>query len=234
MIALFAAFLLLFCNSYESYGQHRTLQHRPYADQQLFHLGFSVGLHSQDLILTHTGHVNENGEVWFSEIPYYSPGFTVGIIGDMYLSKHLNLRVLPSLNLGGKKIIFREQESGEQYEESLRNNYFALPVQLKIAGMRINNYKPYFLVGGYGAIELASKKNRAVLLKPFDHGIEVGAGCSIYLPLFTLSPELKFSFGMANLLEADRSDLKDEELMKYSLSLKRATQRMITLSFHFE
>ncbi len=220
--------------SNNSYGQQRSLQHRPYADQQLFHLGFTVGFHTQDLILTQTGYRNVNGEVWFSEIPDYAPGFTVGMIGDLYLSRHLNLRMIPTLNLGGKSIIFREQASGEEYESPLRNNYLTLPLHLKFAGIRINNYKPYFMLGGYGSIELASKKNRAVLLKPFDWGVEIGAGCSFYLPLFTLSPELKFSFGLTDLLEKDRSDLKDKDLMKYTLSLSKATQRMITLSFHFE
>lgn len=215
-------------------GQQRSLQHRPYADQQLFHLGFTVGIHTQDLILTQSGYQSGNGEVWFSEIPDYTPGFTVGIVGDLHLSRYLNLRMIPSLNLGSKELLFREQETGEEYNEILRNNYLTLPVHLKLAGIRINNYKPYFILGGYGSIELARKKNRAVLLKSFDHGVEIGAGCSFYLPLFTLSPELKFSFGLSDLLVRERGDLKEEDLMKYTLSLTKATQRMITLSFHFE
>ena len=215
-------------------GQQRSLQHRPYADQQLFHLGFTVGIHTQDLILTQSGYQSGNGEIWFSEIPDYTPGFTVGIVGDLYLSRYLNLRMVPSLNLGSKELLFREQETGEEYNASLRNNYLTLPLHLKISGIRITNYKPYFLLGGYGNIELARKKNRAVLLKSFDRGIEIGAGCSFYLPLFTLSPELKFSFGLTDLLERERGDLKEEDLMKYTLSLTKATQRMITLSFHFE
>ena len=193
------------------YGQHRKLQHRPYADQRLFHLGFTLGLHTQDLILTQSGFINENGEVWFSEIPTYSPGFAVGIIGDMYLSRHINLRALP-----------------------IRNNYISLPLHLKVSANRINNYRPYALVGGYGSLELASSKNRAVLLKPYDVGIEVGVGCDFYLPLFKLAPELKFSFGLTDILEKDRSDLKDDDLRKYAQSLSKAVQRMITLSFHFE
>ena len=134
------------------------LQHRPYADQQLLKLGFSIGLHTQDLILTHTGYENEYGEVWFSEIPHYTPGFTVGIMGDLCLTEHLNLRVLPALNLGGKRLVFREQETGEQFEIHLRNNYLTLPLQLKISGIRINNYKPYFLAGSCSVLNLLEKE----------------------------------------------------------------------------
>ncbi|OJV75889.1 MAG: PorT protein [Bacteroidia bacterium 44-10] len=227
-------FLLLILVSGNLYGQHRKLQHRPYADQRLFHLGFTVGLHTQDLILTQSGFVNENGEVWFSEIPAYSPGFAVGIIGDMYLNRFMNLRAIPTLYLGDKKFVFKEQSSGEEFTTHLRNNYISLPLHLKISADRINNFRPYVLVGGYASLELASTKNRAVLLKPYDAGIEFGVGCDFYLPLFKLAPELKFSFGLADILEKERNDLKDDELRKYASSLSKAVQRMITLSFHFE
>jgi len=234
MIKKVIYFLLLILISGNIYGQHRKLQHRPYADQRLFHLGFTLGLHTQDLILNQSGFINENGEVWFSEIPVYSPGFAVGIIGDMYLNRCINLRAIPSLYLGEKKIVFREQSSGEEYTTHIRNNYISLPLHLKISADRINNFRPYLLVGGYGSLELASTKNRAVLLKPYDTGIEFGVGCDFYLPLFKLAPELKFSFGLADILEKERNDLKEDDLRKYANSLSKAVQRMVTLSFHFE
>jgi hypothetical protein len=226
--------LLLILVSGNLCGQHRKLQRRPYADQRLFHLGFTLGLHTQDLILAQSGFVNENGEVWFSEIPAYSPGFAVGIIGDMYINRFMNLRATPSLYLGEKKFVFREQATGEEYVTQIRNNYITLPLHLKISAGRINNFRPYTLVGGYGSIEPASNKNRSVLLKPYDAGIEFGVGCDFYLPFFKLSPELKFSFGLIDILEKERKDLKDDDLRKYALSLSKAGQRMITLSFHFE
>ncbi|HBG57070.1 porin family protein [Proteiniphilum sp. UBA1028] len=215
-------------------GQHQKLQHRPYVDQRLFHLGFTVGLHTQDLILTQSGYVNENGEVWFSEIPNYTPGFSAGMIADMHLNRYLNLRAIPTLSLGEKHFVFREQLSGEEFSTHIRNNYLSLPIHLKISTGRIDNFRPYFLLGGYGSIELGSQKKQAVLLKPYDFGIELGVGCDFYLPLFKLAPELKFEFGMIDILNTDRTDLTDESLQKYARSLSKATQRMITLSVHFE
>ncbi len=234
MIRKITYILLLMVVSGNLYCQHHKLQHRPYADQRLFHLGFTLGMHTQDLILTQSGFVNENGESWFSEIPQYSPGFTVGIIGDMYLNRFMNLRAIPSLYLGDKSFVFREQSTGEEYTTNIRNSYIILPLHLKISADRINNFRPYLLVGGYGSLELASAKNKAVLLKTYDTGIEFGVGCDFYLPLFKLAPELKFSFGLVDLLEKDRVDLKEDDLHKYANSLSKAVQRMITLSFHFE
>ena len=216
------------------FGQHRKLQNQPYADQREFHIGFTIGLHTQDLILTQSGFVNDNGEVWFSEIPNYSPGFAVGIIGDAYINQYINLRITPTILLGEKGFVFKEQTSGEEHSTTVRNNYFSIPVHLKVSAARTNNYRPYILFGGYGSMELASNKGLAVLLKPYDFGIDVGIGCDFYLPMFKLAPEVKFSFGMIDILNKDRKDLKDESLLKYTNSLSKATQRMITLSFNFE
>ena len=59
-------YFALFCCQGILFAQSRKLQNRPYADQRLFHIGFTMGLHTQDLILTQSGYQNENGEVWFS------------------------------------------------------------------------------------------------------------------------------------------------------------------------
>ena len=38
---------------------------RPYVDNKRWHLGFSVGTHTQDFQFTHNGYVTENGESWY-------------------------------------------------------------------------------------------------------------------------------------------------------------------------
>ena len=47
-------------------AQKEKVKNQPYADLKWFHLGFHVGLHAQDLILTNTG-VATNGETWYAE-----------------------------------------------------------------------------------------------------------------------------------------------------------------------
>lgn len=215
-------------------AQHKKLQNLPYADYKVIHFGFVVGLHTQDLLLTQSGFEHDDGEVWFSEIPHFSPGFNVGLIADLYLNYYMNLRMVPTLLLGSKDFVFKEQISDEEFKTTVKNNYIMLPLQLKFNGGRVNNYRPYLIAGGYGSLEIASRKNQPVLLKPFDYGIEIGFGCDFYLPYFKLNPELKFSFGLTDILEKNRNDLASKELLKYPQSLSKATQRMIVLSFNFE
>lgn len=214
-------------------AQKEKVKNQPYADLKWFHLGFHVGIHTQDLLLTNNG-VATNGETWFAEIPSYSPGFSVGVIGDLYLNPYFNLRLTPTIHFGDKKFLFREQTTGEEFTTSVRSNYLTFPLDVKYSAFRVNNYRPYLLGGVYGAFDLGRKKGNPILLKGADFGFEFGIGCDIYLPYFKLCPEVKFCFGLADLLEKNRDDLDDRETLKYTNGLSKATSRMVVLTFNFE
>lgn len=215
-------------------AQQEKVKNQPYADMKMFHLGFHVGLHTQDMILTNTGVTTPEGTVLFSEIPSYQPGFSVGVIGDMFLNPYFNLRLIPTLHFGDKEFVFREQESGDEFKTSVRSSYLTFPLEVKYSALRLNNFRPYLTGGVYGAFDLGRKKGEAVLLKGMDYGITIGFGCDIYLPHFKLCPELKFSFGLPNLWETDRKDLSDPEMLKYTDAISKVKSRMIVLTFNFE
>ena len=208
-------------------------KNQPFADQKLYHLGFMVGINAQDMILNHSGFVNADNSVWFAEIPSYSPGFSVGIIGDRYINHIMNLRVTPTLYFGQKSYTFREQNTGEEFKTSIRSNYLSLPIHMRFSAERLNNFRPYVLAGGYVSTEIGSPKNAIINYKKVDYGIEIGLGCNIYFPFFKLSPELKFSFGLRDLLDKE-SELTDQDLLKYPRAFKSGKTRMISLVFNFE
>lgn len=231
------AFLILLFSSITfvvNAQSYKKVQNLPYADQKLYHLGFYVGLHTQDLVMKNTGATTSAGEVWFADVPSYSPGFSVGFIADRYINEYLNLRVAPGLHFGEKKYTYREQTSGEKYSKALKSNYITLPIHLKFSGGRIHNARPYFLVGGYGSWALGNKKDEAIRFKDFDYGLDFGIGCNIYLPMFKLCPELRFSLGLADVVKKDNSDLTDMDLLKYRDAVKSGKTRMISLVFNFE
>lgn len=214
-------------------AQTERVKNQPYVDMKLYHFGFHIGFHSQDLLLTHNG-IPVNGETWFAEIPSYSPGFSVGVIGDMYMNPYFSLRVTPTIHFGDKSFVFKEKGTGEEFKANVRSNYVTLPVDIKYSALRLNNYRPYLLAGAYGALDIGRKKGNPLLLKGMDYGIEFGIGCDVYLPFFKFCPELKFCFGLANVLEKDRPDLVDRDMVKYSDALSKATSRMVVLTFNFE
>ena len=215
-------------------AQERKVQNKPYIDFRRLHYGFFIGVHAQDMEFVNNGFVTENGETWYADIANYNPGFSVGVLGDLRLNTYLSLRVIPTMHFGQNSVRFREQKSGATSKQSVKTTYIALPIHLKVAAERFNNYRPYVTAGVSPMWNLTVKKQQQLLLKTFDFMIEVGVGCDFYLPFFKLIPELKFSFSPLNVLKKERSDLLDANYMKFTQSVDRVTSKMITLSLYFE
>ena len=99
------AVLLCLLSAYGMMAQERKLQHRPYIDQRRFHYGFLFGVHMQDLELKNNGYVDpETGEQWYADVDNYSPGFSVGVLGEMRLNTYLSLRLVPTLMAAAKAL----------------------------------------------------------------------------------------------------------------------------------
>ncbi len=221
--------------SRQASAQPRKLQFRPYIDERKFHYGFSFGLNIQDMELSNTGYVDpETGEQWYADVDNYNPGFSVGVLGEMKLNKYLALRLTPTMHFGQTHVLFHEQVSGRDTTQNLKNTYISIPLDLKIAAPRYNNFRPYVIAGVNPMINLTARKRHALRTKPLDCYLEVGMGCDIYLPFFKFIPELKFCFGLADILHKDRSDLIDTSLLKYTDAVDKARSKMIVLTLYFE
>jgi hypothetical protein len=215
-------------------AQERKVQNKPYIDFRRLHYGFFIGFHAQDMEFANNGFVTENGETWYADIANYNPGFSVGVLADLRLNTYLSLRAIPTMHFGQNTVYFREQNSGETSKQSLKTTYIAVPVHVKFAAERFNNYRPYVITGISPMWNLTVKKQQQLLLKKFDFMIEVGAGCDFYLPFFKLIPELKFSFSPLSVLNKQRNDLLDANYMKFTQSVEAVTSKMVTLSLYFE
>lgn len=216
-------------------AQTRKVQNRPFIDERRFHYGFTIGLHDQGLKLTNNGYIDpETGEQWVAENDRQNLGFSVGVLGEWKLNKYLSLRLIPSLHFGSKHITFRNLVTGKTESQDLKSTYISVPLDLKVAGPRYNNYRPYVVAGFNPMYDLTRKKQAKLLTKPANAYLEVGLGCDVYLPFFKFIPELKFCFGLANILEKDRRDLTDPTQQIFTKGLDSATANMVILSFYFE
>ena len=215
-------------------AQKRKLERLPYIDQRRIHFGFSVGLHTQDLGFTHTGYTTEAGETWYAEVPSFSPGFNVGLVGDLYICPYLNLRFTPTLLFGNKTVELREDHSDTRRTVDLKSTYIMMPVSIKYSAKRLNNYCPYLSLGVAPTIDISKKRNDLLRLNTYDTYLEVGVGCDIYLPFFKLIPELKFCFGLSDVVKHKRNDLVDPLDIKYTQAVSKAFSRLVVLSIYFE
>lgn len=211
------------------------LLNRPYADLRRWHLGFSVGVHTQDFSFTNNGYVTESGESWFVEQPAFSPGFCVNGLIDLRLNDYFSVRFTPGMYFGNRDLRFREAGSGEVERQNLKSAYVVLPIDLKFNAQRYRNVRPYLVGGVMPAFDVAKKRSDFLKFKSADMFLTVGLGCDFYLPYFKLVPELKFCFGLTDQLQHDRPDLVEEpDKLKFTQSLKKATSQMVVLTFYFE
>lgn len=211
------------------------LLNRPYADMRRWHLGFSVGVHTQDVNFTHNGFVTENGETWFMEQPSFSPGFCVNGLIAFRLNDYFSVRFSPGMYFGNRDITMREANTGAEERQNIKSAHVVFPLDLKFASQRFRNVRPYITGGVMPAFDVAKKRSDFLRFNSTDVFLTIGFGCDFYLPYFKLIPEIKFCFGLSDVLQHDRPDLVDDPAkMKFTQSLSKATSQMVVLTFYFE
>lgn len=220
-------------------AQERKVQNKPYIDDRKFHYGFFVGIHDQSFQLDNNGYIPPNtdataGQQWVAQADQTNFGFSVGVLGEWRMSRYLALRVLPSLHFGSRHISFRELGTGKMESQDMKSCYVGVPVDLKIAAPRFNNYRPYVLLGVAPMYDLITSKQSKLRTKPLNLMFETGLGCDLYMPFFKFIPELKFCFGLNNLLQKNRTDITDPTQLIYTQSIDKASVGMVVLSFYFE
>lgn len=204
------------------------------ADERTWHYGFTLGINSYGFAVTPTNPAQTGAQV-----SSFSPGFTVGIIGDLRLSKFFNLRFTPSLNFTQRKIMYYDFNSQQSYTTAkpLQSTFVTLPLYLKYRAVWYDRARPYFIAGGGIDCDLQRSRDVDVYLRTYTPFIAFGMGCDIYLDFFRLSPEFKFCLGMNNVLmplnERGVTGLSPEQ-QKLTSVLSRLTSKAFILTFNFE
>lgn len=233
MMAVFAMAVSPFAASAQKLNNK--LNNRPYADMRRWHLGFSVGVHTQDLHFTHNGFVTEGGRTWFMEQPAFSPGFCVNGLVDFRLNDYFNLRFSPGMYFGNREIKMLDTTDGGAESQNIKSTYIVAPIDIRFSAQRFRNARPYLVGGVMPAFDVAKKRSDFLKLKSTDVFLTVGFGCDFYLPYFKFNPEIKFCFGLLDVIQHDRPDLVDDPgRMDITRSLKKATSQMVVLTFYFE
>lgn len=207
-------------------------QNSYHGDDKILHFGFSLGLNTMDFGIT-PSLMNIDGQVYQSDVSTLKPGFSVGIISDLLLSRHLNVRFTPTLHFGERELSYSPTLS----PIIVPSVPISVPVYLKYSSERYGNLRPYLIGGGGVYFDLGRDNDNPVQLKMFDPFVEFGVGCDIYFSFFKLAPELKFALGMNNMLtpldQRDTGLLKESDKV-YTQALSKLTSRLVTLTFNFE
>lgn len=229
-------------------------------DDKRLHFGFTLALNALDFGIDHYPTIGDNPRFATTpieevngktitedqrirgDVAKLTPGFTVGIVTNLRLSESLDLRFLPGMSFGERRLTYRDTESFMPIVDntnsqdtafySIKSTFLDFPLMLKYKSRRMNNQRPYLIGGVAYRIDISKTGvEDLVRLKPFSASVEAGMGWDMYLQFFRLSTELKFSFGLDNILD---NGPKSTQKQVYTNAFSRLTSDMFILSFHFE
>lgn len=207
-------------------------------DDKAIHFGFCLGLNTMDFIVRNSyGHTPQDSMI--ADVTNANPGFHIQIISNYRLGEYFDLRFLPGISFGQRDIFFYNKE-GKLIDQNhkLESNLLEFPFLLKYKAKRYYNFRPYLITGANFRVDLAKtfKEDEAdpadnvyLDLKTFDLYHEIGIGFDFYLVYFKLGIELKYSYGMFNMLK-ERTTTRPE----FQHSIDRLNSSIFMLSFNFE
>lgn len=252
-------------------AQRRGPINLPTYDNERYHYGFILGynqmlfsfdykdnyqnvIHSPEElpaseILTGTNNLfSESNYKVYDIIPHMTHGFTVGIVGNLRLANYFDLRLIPSLSFGERKITYNIvslqedpidptiiNEVSKTITSTTHSTFVEIPLHVKYRSKRLHNTAAYILAGVNYKIDMASRKKnydlssgkpKTLNVNRHDIAAEIGAGFDFYTGYFKLGIELKMSYGLLNVA-------KDENFM-FTNSFDNLRNKAFQLSFTFE
>lgn len=224
-----ALIVILALLSLQAQAQRRKLN-MPEHDDKLYYFGLTFGLNFSQYRIKYDKSFVEN-DTFMRIQPKFSPGFNLGLMGNLRLSKFVDLRFAPSLSFAEKRVITTFKKDST-VDRSLEAIYVHLPLQLKFKSDRIKNFRFYGMLGGKFDYDLSAnarsrRSDEWLKVSPADLGYELGAGFEFYYPNFIFSPEIKLSQGLGNQLYKDPG-------VPLTNAIQSLNTRMIVISIHLE
>ncbi len=231
---------LLFLLSFFIFGSNTVLAQRelnkPTHDDWPYYFGMTLAYNSSIIHPTKSYRFLQNDSVLAAE-PGASGGISLGLLATLRLNNRFQLRANPQLIIGGAKYFnytLGPTAPGEEkfQRRTLPSTIVSVPLQLKLNSDRIGNFRTYLLTGvkfdyDLSANSAARNAEDLIKLRNYDYGLEVGVGFNFYLKFVTISPELKFGYGLRNIHSRDPN-------LKYSSVFADMYSRMVMFSLHFE
>jgi len=181
-----------------------------------------------------------------AEVNPPSPGFTVGGVANFRLGRDFDLRFIPGMSLGNRHLIYsipisptvvsQIEGSDEQTYLSTPSAYVDLPLGVRYKGFRHHNLRPFVYLGGAYRRDLENKRISEGVIHVNKDGAyaEIALGLDSYLEYFRFSGELKFSYGLNNVIRHDVDASKQYATPYYGYIVKTLNSNILTLIFYFE
>ena len=207
-------------------------------DEDKFHFGINLGANRSHYNIQHSNKFLAFDSVNVIE-GINSTGINLAWMVNMRISDHFDLRTYPVNLVFTEKAFLYTLKTPDivRKEDTLTTKKvqgitLAFPLQIKFTSDRIANLKVYMMAGGSILYDLAANANKkqtddVITLQKLDYAAELGIGFHIYFPVFVLTPEVKVSYGLRNVL-------KKNDALKFANTIDRLSSRSLTFSLTVE
>ena len=221
--------------AYPTIAQKVKTINQPNYDYQTLHFGFLLGINKSDFIIHPNPNLAGLDSVYVLESTPQN-GFNLGIVSNLRIAEYVDFRFIPALAFSTRSLeyTFKSSKGSIVRKKLIESTFIDFPLDLKLKSARHNNFRAYLIVGGKYSIDIASQKDvnselltdAIVKLRKNDFYYALGLGFDFYQKYFKFSPELKFNFGLRDLLIRDNN--------VFAKSINKITSKIINISFTFE
>ncbi|MET3980905.1 hypothetical protein ABIB62_004042 [Mucilaginibacter sp. UYP25] len=163
-----------------------------------------------------------------------TPGFAVGFLTRYRLTEHLEARITPSLVFSDRSVTYNYVDPAQDVVKPVQTTTVDFPLQLKLKSDRLGNARAYLIGGIKYSGAIGSKKDQPNtapterLLRNVRGypSYEAGFGFDIYFEYFKLSPEIKLTNSIGNILVADNTP--------FASPISKLSLHTFTFSLFFE
>lgn len=222
-------------------AQKSKVWNKPLYDAYRYHFGFAFNVGLLDFSVIHAKD--------FASSPVYSVEGTAGptggvsMVGNLRLGDHFDLRLTPGMIFGQRNLNYwydttlniNAVDTAVTHFQNMKieTTYLQFPLGIKYRAERENNYRPYIYLGVNYVIDLASRKKvkeeekPKIRLKQQDILLEAAFGVDNYLPFFKFTGEIRFSYGLSNIVKYDNTMFTNQ-------TFERLGSKMVSLIVFFE
>ena len=201
-----------------AFAQRQKINYLSTFDDKTLHFGFTLGINTLDFAVVNYNTMGDNPnfeqKYWpldkkqigntypvRSDVAELVPGFTVGIISSLRLSRDFDLRFLPGLSFGERKMaynidvwdVYSDQPSNYY---SLKSTFLDFPLLIKYKARRINNNRPYNIWNSLPSGYFQNCTGRSTCSQERKLLCGIGCGLGSLLSIFQVFCGSKIKFGL--------------------------------------
>jgi Outer membrane protein beta-barrel domain len=231
VVALLIFFLCVASVEAVSQNFHWAKRNNPEYDKRRISYGFSIGLHTTAYQIKYDeDFVTPKYDTVHSIQPSFSPGFSLGFLVNLRFNDQLDLRLMPKASFYEHRLNYYYTDRTEKFQ-LVETTMVEFPLLLKYKSQRRGNVRMYVVGGLTPAFEARNKGDlesttSRIEIQKGNLSLDTGIGFDFYFPLFKLSPEIRFSKGLLNLLSGGNSVFSDP--------IKRINSNTISVYFIFQ